>query len=635
MVQRRLLLVLTTLFFLVAARQRAVRHPAAPLHPEPPRDVFTYSQPSAVAVDHVDLDLTVDFAERRLRGSATLRLDNRTATRTLVLDTYDLAIEQVVLDGATPANWSVDDLTLSGAPLTIAIEPQTRFVTIHYATSPGAAGLNWNTAAQTVGRVEPFVYTLNEPIDARSWIPIQDTPAARMTYSATLRVPPGMLALMSANGNPQAANETGVYSFHMPYRIPAYLISLAVGRLEYRAFDARTGVYAEPELIDDAAWELQYLPDMLDVAEDLAGPLPVPRHDLLLMPPTFTVGGMEHPMLNFINPFSVVSGNRPAAPDPKNLIAHELAHSWAGNSTTLATWNDVWLNEGITSYLAARILEELIGVERVEMAWFFDRRNYASYAQNADPESTKLHRDVLHPGLGFDSTAYTKGALFIRTLEDRIGRTTFDDFLREYFATFSYRWVDDRTFLELLRSSVLASRPGLEQQLQLSEWIYAPGLPSNVTAPASSAVYDRVWQRAASFISGSSLAQLGAASWPAHETDLFLQMIPASSLRPRMAEVDSTFGLSMRVTPPFVWLLRAITFEYQPSAGAIERAVARGGTNGAIVQLYATMLQVPGGRDRALAFFAKYRDRYHDNIEARIAEMLGLVAGRQLARDAA
>lgn len=619
---RRTLLSLVTIFFLLAARHRAIQHPSAPGLNEPLRDVFSFSDPHNVVVRDVALDLTVDFDARRLRGSATLAIDNLRGAHTLVLDTESLTITRVVRDGGIAAAFSVGKSGNFGAPLAIDIEPATRSVTIDYITSPDASGLNWNSAAQSYGRVKPYLYSLNEPVGARSWIPIQDTPAVRVTYAATIRVPAGSLALMSAPDNVRAANGSGVYTFTMNQTLPAYLIALAVGRLEYHAFDERTGVYAEPVLLADAAWELQYMPEMLRAAERILGPHPFPRHDLLLMPPTYIVGGMEHPMLNFIHPFSVVSGNHPAAPEPKTLLAHELAHSWAGDQTTLSTWDDVWLNEGITSYLTLRILEEMAAAERAELAFFLDRRNYENVVRTArDPNTTILHYRPRFPWNAFSSTAYTKGELFVRTLEDVLGRASLDAFLRDYFADFSFRWVDDRNFVAKLREH--AGEPALTTA-RVSEWIYSAGLPSNVLAPtARSTMYDRVLARVNAFANGGSL---NAQSWTEAETDLFLQLLPASTFRARISTIDAALGLSFRQTAPFAFLLNSIHAGYTPANAAIERALMRGGPNSWIPSLYAALASTSSGRQRANEIFSRARDRYHPGIAAAVEEILAQAA---------
>jgi leukotriene-A4 hydrolase len=631
MFQRRLLFAFLSFFLLVAARQRAVRHPsqAWPLT-APPLDKFTVSQPVEVTTEHLDLDLTVDFPNRRLHGSATLHIRNLTGTRTLRLDTSFLNVERVTLDGDTPAQWE-RSVVFPLQALDVTIEPDTETVTIYYSTSPDPEGLYWETPEETYGGVQPFLYSLNEPIGARGWIPIQDTPSVRMTYNAVIHAPRGLMTVMSADNNPRVPNDTGVYMFRMSYPVPAYLIAIAVGRFEFRELDERTGVYAEPEVIEDAAWEVQYLPAMLDAAEKIAGTFPFSRHDLLFMPPDFVAGGMEHPMVNFINP-SMLTGIRPEAPQPHSLIAHELAHSWAGDLVTLATWNDVWLNEGITSYLTVRFLEALQGTDVANLYWWNDRRNFAAFAEGsvAQPQETTLHSDVPYPGFGFGPAGYAKGELFIKTLEDTMGRQQFDQFLWRYFRTFSYRWVDDLNFLAFLRTEIT---PAVEQQLQLQQWLYEPGLPANITAPTSSVLNDRAQERGFRFGTGVKISALAPETWSPLETTLFLDY--ASGLTSRMAEVDAALGLSSRPSPPTAWLNASIRANYAPGLAAVERVLARHGPRNRIVNLYRVLIETSAGRTRALQLFNQHRERYDLTTENRVAQVLGVNNVKTVVREAA
>jgi aminopeptidase N len=621
MARRRIALSLFVFLFLFAARQRAVRHPER-LPPQLPADAFTFSEIADVRVRHAALDLAVDFDAKQLAGTATLTIENLSGTRRLVLDTYRLQISEVVLDGVTPATWTVGEAKNYGQPLTIAIETGTRTVTIRYVTAPDAPGLYWNTAEQSYGRVEPYLYSQNEPISARSWIPLQDTPSVRMPWEATVRVPSHLLALMSAENNPTAVNASGVYTFHMPEPMPSYLIALAVGRLQFHPFDERTGVYAEPELLSDAIHELSYVPEMVDTAERIVTPYPFARYDLLLMPPTYIAGGMEHPLLNFINPFSVVTGNRPARPDPRNLIAHELAHSWAGDLVTLATWDDIWLNEGITSYLALRIIEEMSGSDRAELSYFLDRNSYSGFAsQPANRDSTIMHRRLAWPSDGFGATAYLKGELFLRTLEDRLGRPRLDAFLRDWFSRWSWQSTTDLMFLTTLAPYLPAG-----DDLRVQEWLYEPGLPANVTAATTSAIYDRALQRAQAFAAGTPIGQLSPLTWTDVETDLFLSLVATQPLRTRMAEVDAALHLSSRQTAPTNWLIHAANASYAPAMPAIERVLMRGGANATIMNLYNALRFTPQNRAFASEIFGRARDRYAPNVEAYVANLLG-VAG--------
>src|SRR5207244_4366897 len=143
--------------------------------------------------------------------TARLDVDNRNA-RELVLDTNGLAISSVTADGA-PAKFALGDaVKFLGRPLTIAIEPGTESVAIDYTTSPDAAAVQWLAPEQTAGGKHPFLFTQSQAILARTWVPCQDSPGVRMTYQATVRVPRGLLAVMSAE-NPTATNADGVYRF--------------------------------------------------------------------------------------------------------------------------------------------------------------------------------------------------------------------------------------------------------------------------------------------------------------------------------------------------------------------------------------------------------------------------------------
>lgn len=622
------------LLLLLGARNRSGRDPG---HPQPlVDDIFSFSEPLHVRTDHIELDLSLDFERRVLSGSATLHITNLTGTRQLHLDTESLVIESVRVDGeAVPHQLGV--ATRTGARLTVPITGASREVTIRYGTSPGGSAFHWNSAAQTAGRTAPYFYTQNEPSSARSWIPSQDTPSVRSTYEATIRVPRGMLALMSAE-NPSAPNDMGIHRFRMEQPVPTYLIALAAGRLQFRALDERVGIYAEPELIDAASKDLAYLPDMVDAAERLLTPYPWKRYDILLMPPTYVVGGMEHPRLNFITPYPTVHGDAGARVAMSSLLAHEIAHSWSGDLVTLSSWHDLWLNEGITSYLTHRILEELEGPRRSEHGFFNDRAGYEAYLRSDPPPMvTKLHRDFSAAetaGSAFHSTAYVKGSLFMKTLEDRIGRAEFDEFLKSYFRRYAMQSVDEKSFVRHLRETVLVRRPEPEPGLELDEWIYGPGLPSNLTAPLTSAIHQAVLAEANRFRAGTRASSVDRSGWTSIEESLFLQLV-SSSLDARIAEVDGVFGFSSRNSVPYAWASAVARTGYAQGEASLERMLARGGPNTWVTALYDTMIRNASRRTRARELYDRYRDRYHPSVASRIEEMFREVQKSETKRRAA
>jgi leukotriene-A4 hydrolase len=330
------------------------------------QDFHSYANPAAVRVRHVDLDWNVLFDQKMLKGTAVLTVDRMSLNEPLILDTRDLNIEKVETsaDGRSylPATFTIgaNDKIL-GAPLTIPLPAKATRVRINYSTSPGASGMQWLEPAQTAGKKEPFVFTQSQAIHARSWIPLQDTPAVRVTYTARVRTPRQLIAVMSAENLSGAARD-GAYSFRMRQPIPSYLIALAVGDLRFQRLGPRTGVYAEPSVIGLAAKELSDTEKMVVATERLYGPYRWGRYDILVLPPSFPYGGMENPRLTFATP-TILAGDKSLV----SLVAHELAHSWSGNLVTNATWRDFWLNEGFTTYLERRILEAVYGHAREEM----------------------------------------------------------------------------------------------------------------------------------------------------------------------------------------------------------------------------------------------------------------------------
>ncbi|HEX8254257.1 MAG TPA: M1 family aminopeptidase/hydrolase, partial [Thermoanaerobaculia bacterium] len=222
------------------------------------RDIHSFARPDEVLVRHLTLDLDVNFDARQLTGSATLSVVPQHGGRELVLDTNGLDIRRITLDDGTEAMFTMGDPTpFLGRMLTIAIKPETESVKIEYATAPDAAAVQWLTPEQTAGGKHPFLFTQSQAILARTWVPCQDTPGVRMTYDATIRVPKGLMAIMSAE-NPAAPNADGVYQFRMPQPIPSYLLALAVGDLEFRPFSDNSGVWAEKPMIDASQHELAH-----------------------------------------------------------------------------------------------------------------------------------------------------------------------------------------------------------------------------------------------------------------------------------------------------------------------------------------------------------------------------------------
>ncbi|MBJ6109528.1 M1 family metallopeptidase [Hymenobacter sp. BT523] len=581
-----------------------------------PQDPHSYAGTSPARVSHLDLELTVDFATRSLTGRATWRLLADQLATELVLDTRDLSIEQVELfDGggnSTPAAFSLGPAdAVLGQALHVPLAPNTTAVRVSYHTSPTAAALQWLEPAQTAG-TESFLFTQSQAILARTWLPCQDSPGIRFTYDATVRVPPHLLALMSAE-NPQTLDARGEYRFRMAQPIPAYLMALAVGDLRFAPLSGRTGIYAEHATLPTASHEFADLEKMVAAAEELYGPYRWERYDLLVLPPSFPFGGMENPRLTFVTP-TILAGDRSLT----SLVAHELAHSWSGNLVTNATWDDFWLNEGFTVYFERRIMEHLYGAEYADMLQVLGRAALQETIAEigvASPD-THLHLALTgrDPDEGLTEIAYEKGCALLLTLESLVGRPRLDAFIKEYFARFSFQAMDTATFLHYLRAELLDQEQGLEARLNLAAWVEGPGLPPNAP-PVASRRFEAVDQELGRLAAGEAPASLlpATAGWSSHEWVHFLHGLSDSLPAERVAELDAAFQFTNSGNAEILaaWFPRALRAGYAPADAALENFLRHVGRRKFLVPLYRALLATPDGLARARAVYAQSRPNYH------------------------
>ncbi len=592
------------------------------------RDYHSYANTHQFVLQHIALDLTTDFAAHRVTGEAELRLKRiDDSARSLVLDTRDLEIREVALqtpNATQTLSYSVgkrDDIL--GAPLTITLparlEGDELNVRIRYVTSPDASGLQWLAPEQTAGRKQPFLYSQSQPVHARSWMPVQDTPSVRITYSARVRTPQQLLAVMSAENTPNTPKD-GDYTFNMPQPVPPYLIALAVGDLEFRSVGPRSGVYAEPSVLDAAAREFADVDSMLTTCERLFGPYRWGRYDLLILPPSFMWGGMENPRVSFITP-TVIAGDKSLT----GLIAHELAHSWSGNLVTNATWGDAWLNEGFTTYLEHRIVEVVYGEKRRAMDDVLGRqslqRDIEELNAKQDQALTKLSMDLRgrDPAEAFTDVSYEKGRLFIAFLESRVGRAKLDSFLRGYFEHFAFQSVSTSQFRDYLAEHLLRAEPTKLTLQEVDAWLYGEGLPPTLVAAQSDAFAKIDEQRKRWLAGAPPQPALQTQDWSTHEWLHFLDNLPPLTTA-QMQALDQAFSLSSKQNAEIAhsWLLNVVRNRYDPGYTRLEQFLTTVGRRKLVKDLYAEMLKTPDGLQRARAIYAKARPMYHVVLRAQL-----------------
>ena len=578
-------------------------------------DPHSFARPNEARVTHVALDLTANFATKRLSGTAALDIQRAPMSTEIILDTRDLDIQEITDRSGRGLQYTSGSLdSIRGRSLTISLRPGVDHIVITYLTNPTAGALQWLSPAQTAGKRHPYLFSQGQAILTRTWIPTQDSPGIRQTYSAKITVPRELRAVMSAEQLTPDGRETvngRVYEFRMTNPIPPYLIALAVGDIAFESLGPRSGVYAEPSVLPAAAKEFADLEQMISAAESLYGPYRWGRYDILVLPPSFPFGGMENPRLTFATP-TILAGDKSLT----SLIAHELAHSWSGNLVTNATWRDFWLNEGFTSYFELRIMEQMYGAERAAMLEHLGRQGLLDEMRGfgSDTGETVLHVALggRNPDDAMTAVAYDKGAAFLRMLETSLGRERFDAYLRSYFDRHAFQSMTTAGFLADLRARLLNGDENLYRTLRIDEWVFGAGLPSNVPQPRSDA-FTKVESQAAAFARGASATSLTTANWTTQEWQHFLGALPDTLATSRLADLDRAFGFSRTGNSEvlFAWLRIAIANRYQPAMPALEQFLTSQGRRKFLSPLYTDLMATDWGKPMARRIYATARPLYH------------------------
>ncbi|MBL0047922.1 MAG: M1 family metallopeptidase [Bacteroidetes bacterium] len=613
---RQYYLLLFLILSLAACKQKQAQ-PTISLN----KRMSTYSNYDSVRTTHLQWDAAVDFETRQIHATATWSFKNKTKTKFIRFDSYDLNVKSVKVNDRK-VDFFVGTFNAEyGSGLVIPIEENDSLVSIEYTTGPKAKALQWLEPTQTAGKKRPFLFTQCESIQARSLLPCQDVPAIRITYNANVQVPKGMLALMSAK-NPQHKNESGRYAFQMEIPIPSYLIALAVGDIEYKAIDARSGVYSEPIMLEKSANELSDIPRMMQAAEAICGPYRWGNYDVLIAPPSFPIGGMENPRLTFSTP-TIIAGDKSLV----SLIAHEMAHSWSGNLVTNATWDDIWLNEGFTTYFERRIMESISGKSYTDMLWeqgYQDMESdYAALGANNPDTRLRLDLNNRNPENAFSNIPYEKGAIFLKVLEEQIGRKKFDAYLNEYISKYAFTPITTQACLDFMEEKLADGDTSIFNNLHIKEWVFGTALPNSFVHenPTRFEVVDKVRE---AFENSVEMSTIQAKEWTTHEWLQFLRKLNRPQPLAKLEKLDADFNLTETGNSEIAaeWFKLSIASGYTTANPAMERFLGSVGRKKFLEPIYRELLKSADGKARAQKIFDQSQANYHPLTAIKIRQIL-------------
>lgn len=384
-----------------------VGDPYYPSLGNPGYDVEHYS----IAIE-LDTDLTVFAA-----ATTTIEAVATAALPEFHLDLLGLTVDGVTVDG-TAATFEREDgeLVITPSAPIPAGEDFVVVVQYHGPPSPVLVDSIGVSAGWTV--IDGTGYVFAEPDGARTWYPANDHPSDKATFTILATVPRGLTAI--ANGElVSVANDAddSIYRWEMDQPMATYLAVLVVGDYQLVDWPEHDGITLRDFVPRGTAVPDAFaaIPDMIDLFGEWFGPYPFTEYGHVVVP-SFPAA-METQTMTLIG----------AGFDAEEVIAHELAHQWFGDSVSPATWQHIWLNEGFATFGEFLWLEERYGVDVMQnyAGSLHASMNFISAPPVSDPGAAEL----------FGAAVYWRGGLTLLALRREVG----DDTMKEILTTYHER----------------------------------------------------------------------------------------------------------------------------------------------------------------------------------------------------
>ncbi len=455
------------------------------------KDISTLSNYEEIKETHLDGLMEIDFTNNIVKGELHSTFKAYASGEYIILDCYTIQINEVK-DESTGEDleFKVEEVAekdFLGTALKISrpFKENDEFtIYINYETTEDSGSAQFLTPEQTEGKKYPYAFTQSEMILGRQLLPIQDTPAIKMTVNMGLKVMKPLVALFPGVRHSTVEDgDSQIFYYNQTIPIPSYLISFAAGDIKSKKLSENITIYTEQEMLDAAVKEFEDIPQFLENCTKYMGEYMWPDYSMIILPKSFPVSGMENPTLNFIAP-SLVAGDKSIV----DIAVHEMIHSWSGNLVTNENWSDFWLNEGITMFLQRKMVGMWKGEDYAKLDAILGL-SYIAYCVDdfgEDSSYTSLHPDLsdVSPDDVFSDIPYEKGFNFVYYIESVINDNTegidyMQKFFEQYFIDFRYKSLNLDEFKSYFISFVETNIPDQAEEMlakiNWDEWIYGTG----------------------------------------------------------------------------------------------------------------------------------------------------------------
>ena len=414
-------------------------------------------------VQHYNIDLISNFPAKSISATVTLQVKAEQSLNSLNLDFQGFSIQEIKVSSTV-----VSDYTRNASKLLIKLpqtmQPDQIFpVTISYSGEPQS--LKSTAIPIPVGWLQynGGTFVLSEPSGAEGWFPVNDHPCDKAIY--TMRITAPKPYSVAANGELKDTFDNGsTRTFHWETRDPLapYLVTMAVGNFVEQTQSGPANLpirnFFPTNLAAQASNVFSPTAAIIEFYSSRFGPYPFETYGALVVDTTLAAS-LETQTLSLFGR-NIVLNNQSA----EIAVPHELAHQWFGDSVSLKSWKDIWLNEGFATYAESMWYEHVHGKQALDNLM---RELYQEQRQKPDPPPGNPPPDNL-----FNKGVYNRGALTLHALRLKLGDDTFFNILRTYAGRYRNGNASTPDFV-----AVANEVSGQNLQDFFNGWLYNPAIP--------------------------------------------------------------------------------------------------------------------------------------------------------------